>query len=76
MKVYVDELPKTCFECPCFANDIECNCKLDDGTNEYCKFDLEEDNCPLKTINELEKQIRLDENHKVHKFYRDAGIKL
>lgn len=46
MKVYVDELPKDCFECPCFRNSIENCCGLDDGTKDYHKF-IEDSNCPL-----------------------------
>lgn len=57
MKVYVDELPKDCFECPCFKNDIELGCGLDDGSMDYFKDKIAGGECPLKTTKELKQQV-------------------
>lgn len=58
MKIYVDgELPKECFDCPCFRNDIEICCGLDDGTKDYHKF-VEDSTCPLETTQSLKQQVR------------------
>lgn len=58
MKVYVDgELPKECFDCPCFRNDIEICCGLDDGIKDYHNF-VEDRNCPLATTQSLKQQVR------------------
>ena len=56
MKIYVDELPKECFDCPCFRNDIEMCCGLDDGTKDYHKF-VEDRTCPLETTQSLKQQV-------------------
>ena len=80
MKVYVDEMPKSCEKCPCFFEDYEC---------VYCKLGLEKDwyeivevhdlkdggsikryqieppkDCPLKLIVDHDKQVRADERKK------------
>ena len=46
--IYVDELPKYCYECPCYIG-INCRCKL---KHEYLDNDGYEVpiNCPLKLI--------------------------
>ena len=58
MKVYVDKLPKECFECPCFRNDIEFPCGLSDGTDDYFLDELDGGNCPLQTIADHDKEVR------------------
>lgn len=58
MKVYVDELPKECFGCPCFRNDIEFPCGLSDGTNDYFLDEIDGGNCPLQTIADHDKEVR------------------
>ena len=57
MKIHVDELPKECFDCPCFRDDIEICCGLDDGTKDYHKF-VEDSTCPLETTQSLKQQVR------------------
>ena len=60
MKVYVDELPKSCRECFCNVEDTWC--ALSDGEmGDICE---EYDNktrhkkCPLKTLTDYTKQVR------------------
>lgn len=57
MKIYVDELPKDCFDCPCFRNDIEICCGLDDGIKDYHNF-VEDSTCLLATTQSLKQQVR------------------
>lgn len=60
MKIYIDgELPKECFDCPCFRNDIEICCGLDDGIKDYHNF-VEDSNCPLETTQSLKQQVRAE----------------
>lgn len=63
MKIYVDELPKDCNECPCLNDDIEqgCHCNLgifdcDDGF----KLNKKHPNCPLILITDYTTQVRKD----------------
>ena len=68
MKIYVDgELPKECFDCPCFRNDIEMCCGLDDGTKDYHNF-VEDSNCPLETTQSLKQQVREEVVEEIKKF--------
>ena len=61
MKVYVDELPKCCSDCPCCNDcmDYGCFCNLDDIHLTYDYFAKKRPaNCPLQTISEHDKQVR------------------
>lgn len=51
--IYMDRLPKDCFNCPFFKDDIYKCCKLDKGTNDYQKFNEKEDKCPLKHTSQI-----------------------
>lgn len=48
--MWTNKKPTNCFECPCFRNEIECCCGLDDGTNDYFLDEIDGDNCPMKSI--------------------------
>lgn len=58
MKVYVDKLPKNCFECPCFRDDIDFPCGLSDGTKDYFLDEIDGGVCPLKSLAKHDKQVR------------------
>ena len=58
MKVYVDELPKSCFECPCFGNDIDFPCGLSDGSKDYFLDEIDGGECPLKSLADHDRQVR------------------
>lgn len=52
MKIYVDEFPKDCWDCP-----------MHDGENGWCKMlvcytDYIPKNCPLQSISDYTKQVR------------------
>ena len=60
MKVYVDELPKKCYDCPCCNIDLDCGecCSL--GAFDCDDFYIKDrhKNCPLQTLADNEKQVR------------------
>ena len=58
MKVYVDELPKECWDCPCFRNDTDFSCGLSDGTKDYFLDEIDGGECPLKSLKDHDKQLR------------------
>ena len=53
MKVYVDELPKDCIDCPC---ESEYYCNLLNEDVGCCKWGEIHKNCPLHSISEQDKQ--------------------
>ena len=56
-KVYVEELPKECWDCPCFKTDLECPCGLSDGTQDYFKDEIDGENCPLKLLKTHDREL-------------------
>ena len=55
MKVYVDELPKDCIDCPC---ESEYYCNLLNEDIGCCKWGEIHKNCPLQPISDHDKQVR------------------
>lgn len=58
MKVYVDEMPKGCSDCPCFRIDYRNSCGLNDGTHQYFLDEIDGGECPLHPIAEREAEVR------------------
>lgn len=62
MKVYVDELPKKCSDCPCFNwEEQECLASEEDNLwirNKIDAYRFRHDKCPLQSIAEHDKQVR------------------
>lgn len=61
MKVYVDEFPKDCWDCP-----------MHDGENGWCKMlvcytDYIPKNCPLQSLSDYTKQVRKEVCEEVYK---------
>lgn len=76
MKVYVDgELPKECFDCPCFRDDIEICCGLDDGIKDYHKF-VEDSKCPLQTTQSLKQQVRKEVVEEIRERLKKANLEI
>ncbi len=78
MKVYVDELPKSCEECPmCRSGKLKLQRKGRYVEVEQCVFgqykyqtiDDEIDTCPLQTIADHDKQVRKQVCDEIRKFY-------
>ena len=59
MEVYIKgEMPKSCLKCPCFSNELDFPCALDDGTKDYYLDDIEGGECPLHSLKEYkDKQL-------------------
>lgn len=74
MKVYVDELPKNCFECPCFGNDIDFLCGLNDGTKDYYLDEIDGGECPLQSLADYTKQVRKEVVQEVKEKLMDLYI--
>ena len=55
MKVYVDELPKDCIDCPC---ESEYYCNLLNEDVGCCKWGETHKNCPLQSLADYTKQVR------------------
>ena len=56
MKVYVDELPKSCSYCPCKCFETD-TCQLNKGIK--CPLDNKIANkCPLQSLSDYTKQVR------------------
>ena len=58
-EIYVKEIPKSCFDCPCFDDcRIQCNITYDDLEYIY-KSDKDKGNkdCPLKSLHEYKKEL-------------------
>ena len=55
MKVYVDELPKDCLDCPC---ESEYCCKLLNDDVGCCKWGEIHKNCPLQSLSDYTKQVK------------------
>ena len=73
-KVYVDELPKSCSECPCTHEDFaECNwCQVFD--NELLTFIPDEiytkerlENCPLQSLKQHNRELVKEVCEKIRK---------
>ena len=56
MKVYVDELPKSCKECPCL--DYESDCQLLSSEDmDWKGINRKHTKCPLQSLSEYNNQI-------------------
>ena len=70
MKVYVDELPKSCNECPCMNEDYERGrwCNIETSLDIQTDYDKEtftskchrqrHEECPLQSLADYTKQVR------------------
>lgn len=57
MKVCFSKLPKDCYECPCFKNDLEFPCGLSDGTQDFFKDEIDGENCPLQSLKAHDREL-------------------
>ena len=55
MRIYVDELPKDCIDCPC---ESEYYCNLLNEDVGCCKWGEIHKNCPLQSLADYTKQVR------------------
>ena len=55
MRIYVDELPKDCIDCPC---ESEYYCNLLNEDVGCCEWGEIHKNCPLQSLSDYTKQVR------------------
>lgn len=76
MRIYVDELPKSCSWCPCF-NSSNNTCKIDDSDVDcipvdsyrvrfFNYTDKRHPICPLQSLSDYTKQVRKEERIKIN----------
>lgn len=71
MEIFVKgELPKNCWNCPCFRNDLEQSCGLDDENKDYFLDEIDGGECPLKSLSEHDAAIC----KKIKQGINDKGI--
>lgn len=69
MKVYVDELPKDCIDCPC---ESEYYCNLLNEDIGCCKWGEIHKNCPIQSLSDYTKRVRKEVLEKVYKVLEQA----
>ena len=70
MKVYVDEMPKDCIDCPC---ESEYYCNLLNEDVGCCKWGEIHKNCPLQSLADYTKQVRKEVCEKIKNEVRNLG---
>ena len=69
MRIYVDELPKDCIDCPC-ESEYYCNLINEDvGCLEWGEIHK---GCPLKTLADYTKQVRKEVCEEIRTFAYDT----
>lgn len=56
-KIWVEKIPKNCWECPCFRDDIDFPCGLSDGIQDYFKDEIDGGKCPLHSIKAHDREL-------------------
>lgn len=62
MRIFVDELPKDCIDCPC---ESEYYCNLLNEDVGCCEWGEIHKNCPLQSLTDYTKQVRKDVCEKI-----------
>ena len=65
MRIYVDELPKDCIDCPC---ESEYYCNLLNEDVGCCEWGEIHKNCPLQPLADYTKQVRKEVCEEIKKF--------
>lgn len=69
MKVYVDELPKDCIDCPC---ECEYYCNLLNEDVGCCKYGEIHKDCPLQSLADYTKQVREEVVEEIREKFNDT----
>lgn len=75
MKIYVDELPKSCAECKCLGVFDWCNC-LKDCVSDEIKNNKRHVLCPLKPLSDHTKQVRGEVADEIKKRLAEQRMKM
>ena len=69
MKIYVDELPKDCIDCPC---ESEYYCNLLNEDVGCCKWGELHKDCPLQSLADHDKQVREEVVEEIKEKFNDT----
>ena len=69
MRIFVDELPKDCIDCPC---ESEYYCNLLNEDVGCCKWGEIHKNCPLQSLADYTKQVRKEVCDEIRTFAYDT----
>ena len=69
MRIFVDELPKDCIDCPC---ESEYYCNLLNEDVGCCKWGEIHKNCPLQSLSDYTKQVREEVVEKIKEKFNDT----
>ncbi len=70
-KIWVEKIPKNCWECPCFRDDIDFPCGLSDGIQDYFKDEIDGGKCPLHSIKAHDRELVKEVCEKIRNFLLD-----
>ena len=73
MKVYVDELPKDCIDCPC---ESEYYCNLLNEDVGCCKWGEIHKNCPLQSLSDHDNQVRKEVVEDIKERLKKANLEI
>ena len=73
MRIYVDELPKDCIDCPC---ESEYYCNLLNEDVGCCECGEIHKGCPLKTLADYTKQVRKEVVEDIKERLKKANLEI
>lgn len=73
MKVYVDELPKDCIDCPC---ESEYYCNLLNEDVGCCEWGEIHKNCPLQSLSDHDNQVRKEVVEDIKERLKKANLEI
>ena len=71
MRIFVDELPKDCIDCPC---ESEYYCNLLNEDVGCCKWGEIHKNCPLQSLTDYTKQVRKKVCEEIRNKLKENGL--
>lgn len=76
MKIYLDKLPKSCWDCPCFRENVFHPCGLDFEDKGYFLDEIDGGACPLCKIEEIQNEKAIECLEKIHVILSTAIIEI
>ena len=73
MRIYVDELPKDCIDCPC---ESEYYCNLLNEDVGCCEWGEIHKNCPLQSLTDYTKQVRKEVVEDIKERLKKANLEI
>ena len=73
MRIFVDELPEDCLDCPC---ESEYYCNLLNEDVGYCKWGEIHKNCPLQSLADYTKQVRKEVVEDIKERLKKANLEI